>query len=54
MTNSWQLGQGVLIGLIVILIGLVVAGPWLTTQAARLLRRIRCGCFGAASGTPAG
>jgi len=43
MTSSKQLGQGVLIGLIVILIGLVVAGPWLTAQAGRVLVRFSAG-----------
>jgi hypothetical protein len=43
MTSSKQLGQGLLIGLIVMLVGLVVAGPWLTAQAARLLVRFSAG-----------
>ncbi len=40
LTNSSKIGQPLFPGLIIILVGLVVAGPWLTTQAARLLRRI--------------
>jgi hypothetical protein len=40
MTNSARIGQPVFPGLIIILIGLVVAGPWLTAQAARLLTEL--------------
>jgi hypothetical protein len=43
MTSRKQLGPGVLLGLIVILIGLVVAGPWLTAQAGRVLVRFSAG-----------
>ena len=43
MTSNEQLGQGVLIGLIVILVGLVVAGPWLTAQAGSVLVRFSAG-----------
>ena len=39
-TNSQGIGAPLFPGLIVILIGLVVAGPWLTDQAARLLGRL--------------
>jgi ABC-type antimicrobial peptide transport system permease subunit len=39
ITNSKQIGSPAFPGLLVILIGLVVGGPWLTAQAARLLRR---------------
>jgi hypothetical protein len=39
ITTPESLGAPAFPGLILILIGLVVAGPWLTTQAARLLAR---------------
>jgi FtsX-like permease family len=39
ITMPESLGAPAFPGLILILIGLVVAGPWLTTQAARLLAR---------------
>jgi len=42
-TNSQQLGAAALPALLVILVGLVVGGPWLTAQAARLLRRFARG-----------
>src|SRR5215467_10718480 len=42
-TTKQAIGPGVLFGLIVILIGLVVAGPWLTAQAARLFGRLMSG-----------
>ena len=42
-TNKQQLSPILLLGLIVILVGLVVAGPWLTAQAARLLSRLSSG-----------
>lgn len=35
-TDSAKIGPGIYAGLLLILIGLVVAGPWLTAQAARL------------------
>jgi hypothetical protein len=38
-TNSQRIGGPTYPGLLVILIGLVVGGPWLTAQAAGLLRR---------------
>jgi hypothetical protein len=38
-TNSKQIGGPAFPGLLVILIGLVVSGPWLTAQTARLLSR---------------
>ena len=37
-TNHNHIGPGVLFGLIVILVGLVVGGPWLTAKGGRLLR----------------
>ena len=37
-TNHNHIGPGVLFGLIVILVGLVVGGPWLTAEGGRLLR----------------
>ena len=37
-TNHSHIGPGVLFGLIVILVGLVVGGPWLTAEGGRLLR----------------
>ena len=43
MTNSQHIGKGVLIGLILVLVGLVMAGPWLTARAARLLTRLTAG-----------
>jgi len=43
LTSNQQLSPGVLLGLIVILIGLIAAGPWLTAQAARLLSRLGTG-----------
>ncbi len=39
LTNQTAIGGPTYPGLIIILIGLVVAGPWLTAQAARLLSR---------------
>jgi hypothetical protein len=42
-TNSRQIGPAMPLGLIVILVGLVVAGPWLAAQAARLLMRFMTG-----------
>ena len=39
LTNHKSIGRPTYPGLLIILIGLVVAGPWLTAQAARLLRR---------------
>jgi ABC-type antimicrobial peptide transport system permease subunit len=38
-TNTQRIGGPALPALILIMIGLVVAGPWLTAQSARLLRR---------------
>jgi hypothetical protein len=43
MTNSQRIAPATFLGLIVILIGLVIAGPWLTAQAARLLTRFMAG-----------
>ncbi len=42
-TNSQSIGAAAFPGLIVILIGLVVGGPWLTAQAARLFGRFMTG-----------
>ena len=39
VTNSQRIGPATFPGLLLILVGLVVAGPWLTAQAARLLRQ---------------
>jgi hypothetical protein len=39
MTSARAIGQPTFLGLILILIGLVVAGPWLTAQAARVVAR---------------
>ena len=38
-TTHQAIGAGVYFGLIIIMIGLVMGGPWLTMQAARLLAR---------------
>jgi FtsX-like permease family len=38
VTNRQAIGKATYPGLLLIMIGLVVAGPWLTAQAARLLR----------------
>jgi hypothetical protein len=43
MTNKQRIAPATFLGLIVILIGLVIAGPWLTAQAARLLTRFMAG-----------
>ena len=45
-TTPEQIGVGTYPGLLIIMIGLVVGGPWLTAQAARLMART-------ASGAPA-
>jgi hypothetical protein len=42
-TSSRSLGQGIGPGLILIMIGLVVAGPWLTAQTAQVFRRLANG-----------
>ncbi|HEY2313908.1 MAG TPA: hypothetical protein VGH96_09870, partial [Streptosporangiaceae bacterium] len=42
-TTTQSIGKPALPGLIVILIGLMVGGPWLTAQAARLFGRIMTG-----------
>jgi FtsX-like permease family len=42
-TTKQSIGKPALPGLIVIMIGLVVAGPWLTAQAARLFGRLGFG-----------
>ena len=42
-TNHNRIAPSLLLGLIVIMIGLLVAGPWITAQAARLLRRFASG-----------
>ena len=39
LTNSKKISPLVLLGLLVIMIGLIAGGPWLTAQAARLLGR---------------
>jgi hypothetical protein len=39
VTNSQRIGPATFPGLLLILVGLVVAGPWLTAQAAGLLRK---------------
>ncbi len=43
LTSRQAIGGPVVPGLLIILIGLVVAGPWLTAQAARLFGRITTG-----------
>ncbi len=43
MTNSQRIGAATFPGLIIILIGLVVSGPYLTAQAARLLHKYSSG-----------
>jgi hypothetical protein len=43
MTNSQRIGGPAFPGLIIILVGLVVGGPWFTAQAARLFGRIASG-----------
>jgi len=40
LTSKNAIGRPAYPGLLIILIGLVVAGPWLTAHAARLLRRV--------------
>jgi hypothetical protein len=42
-TNSRRIGPSLLLGLIIVLIGLVVGGPWLTAEAAGLFNRISRG-----------
>ncbi|HET9898007.1 MAG TPA: FtsX-like permease family protein [Streptosporangiaceae bacterium] len=42
-TSSQRIGPATYPGLILTLIGLVTAGPWLTAQAARLLTRVTAG-----------
>jgi FtsX-like permease family len=42
-TNSQRIGGSALPSILIILVGLVIAGPWLTAQAARLLRRFAAG-----------
>jgi FtsX-like permease family len=42
-TTHKEIGSGVYFGLIVTMIGLVMGGPWLTMQAARLLARFAQG-----------
>jgi hypothetical protein len=42
-TTKQSIGKPALPGLIVIMIGLVIAGPWLTAQAARLFGRLGFG-----------
>jgi hypothetical protein len=41
MTSSESIGTAAYPGLLVIMIGLVVGGPWLTAWAARMLARVR-------------
>jgi ABC-type antimicrobial peptide transport system permease subunit len=43
LTTKQSIGKPIFPGLIVILIGLVVGGPWLTAQAARLFGRLTSG-----------
>lgn len=43
MTTRQTIGKAAYPGLLVILVGLVIAGPWLTAQAARLLGRLAAG-----------
>ncbi|HEX9032326.1 MAG TPA: FtsX-like permease family protein [Streptosporangiaceae bacterium] len=43
LTTKQKIGVPVFPGLIIILIGLVVGGPWLTAQAARLFGRLMAG-----------
>jgi hypothetical protein len=43
LTSRKSISPAALAGLIVILIGLVIGGPWLTAQAARLLSRVANG-----------
>jgi hypothetical protein len=43
MTSSKNIGGPALPGLLVVMIGLVVGGPWLTSRAARLLPRLTSG-----------
>ena len=54
LTSRQAIGGPVVPGLLIILIGLVVAGPWLTAQAARLLRPDHDWRVGAAGGAAAG
>jgi hypothetical protein len=42
-TNHQGIAPSLLLGLIVIMIGLVIGGPWITAQAAGLLRRFAAG-----------
>jgi hypothetical protein len=42
-TNDQNIGAPAFPGLLVIMIGLVIAGPWLTSQVARLLPRLTSG-----------
>lgn len=39
-TNSKRIGPMIFPGLLLTMVGLVIGGPWLTAQAARLLRRL--------------
>ncbi len=41
LTNKQSIGTPLYPGLLVVMVGLVVGGPWLTAQAAKLLRRVR-------------
>ena len=41
LTNQKSIGVPLYPGLLVVMVGLVVGGPWLTAQAARLLRMVR-------------
>lgn len=43
LTSHKAIGKPTYPGLLIILVGLVVAGPWLTAQAARLLRAVGSG-----------
>lgn len=45
-TNARRIAPATLPGLLLIMIGLVVAGPWLTAQAANVLRRLSRGPAG--------
>ncbi len=43
LTNSKNIGAPAFPGLLIIMIGLVIGGPWLTERAARLLPRVTTG-----------
>lgn len=41
LTNKQSIGTPLYPGLLIVMVGLVVGGPWLTAQAAKLLRMVR-------------